>query len=176
MKLIVLYGGPATGKYTVGKALSQMSGLPLFHNHLVVDAVMALFPFGSPSFVALREQFWLDAIRAAASEDRSLIFTYQPEPSVTDAFIPRLRDIISRSGGAITWAHLTTPTDLQDQRIDNPDRAKFGKLRDREMLARLRDDFTACEQAMPKPDVQIDTSTSSQQQSAARIAKAAGLI
>ncbi len=38
----------------------------LFHNHLTVDLVAALFDFGSEPFVRLRESIWLDAFREAA--------------------------------------------------------------------------------------------------------------
>jgi len=43
MKLVVLHGRPAVGKLTVGRALAQASGWRLFHNHLIVDALLALF-------------------------------------------------------------------------------------------------------------------------------------
>ncbi|MDV3459172.1 hypothetical protein RZN05_19400 [Sphingomonas sp. HF-S4] len=48
----VLYGPPAAGKRTIARVIAE---LPLFHNHLVVDAVAAIFPFGAPEFVRLRE-------------------------------------------------------------------------------------------------------------------------
>ena len=37
MKLIFIYGLPATGKLTVAVELAAMTGYKLFHNHLVVD-------------------------------------------------------------------------------------------------------------------------------------------
>lgn len=58
MQLIFLYGPMAAGKLTVARELAARTGFALFHNHLLVDAVAAVFPFGSPSFVRLREQFW----------------------------------------------------------------------------------------------------------------------
>ena len=59
VELIFIHGPPAVGKLTVGKALSAASGLPLFHNHLVVDAVLSVFPFGSESAGRMRESLWL---------------------------------------------------------------------------------------------------------------------
>ena len=47
MQLIFIYGQVAAGKLTVARALAARTGLALFHNHLVVDAVAAVFPFGS---------------------------------------------------------------------------------------------------------------------------------
>jgi len=90
MHLVFIFGPPAAGKYTIARRVRELTGLPLFHNHLVVDAVHAVFPFGSPSFVRLRERFWMDVFDAAIAEDRSLIFTFQPEASVAPDFAARV--------------------------------------------------------------------------------------
>src|ERR1700744_3598970 len=58
MDLVFIHGPAAAGKLTVGKALAALTGYPLFHNHLIVDAVAAVFPFGSAAFVRLRQDFW----------------------------------------------------------------------------------------------------------------------
>ena len=68
MKLIVLFGMPATGKLTVGQELAALTGFKLFHNHLVVDLLLSVFEFGSPGFVELREKIWLSVVRAACRE------------------------------------------------------------------------------------------------------------
>jgi dephospho-CoA kinase len=82
MKLIFIYGPPASGKLTIARKLSELTGLPVFHNHLIVDAVQSVFPFGTPTFNALRESFWLTMMREAARERRSLLVTFAPEPTV----------------------------------------------------------------------------------------------
>ena len=65
MKLIFLYGLPATGKLTVAMELAAMTGFRHFHNHLVVDLLLSVFDFGSPPFVALREDIWLSVFDQA---------------------------------------------------------------------------------------------------------------
>ena len=90
MRLVFIHGPAASGKLTVARELAALSGLPLFHNHLVVDALLAVFPFGSPAFVELREAMWIDVFRAAAAERRSLIFTFHPEASVAPDFPERV--------------------------------------------------------------------------------------
>lgn len=170
MRLVFLHGPPAAGKYTIGRMVADTTGLPLFHNHLIVDAVAAVFPFGSPSFVALRERFWLDVVRAAVAEDRSLIFTFQPEPSVSPGFPAQVADIVRQGGGQCDFVRLTLSPDQQAARIANTDRARFGKLRDPELLARLQADFAAAEAAMPPSVMTIDTATTSPAEAAARIA------
>ena len=50
--LVYIYGPPASGKLTVATRLSALTGMPLFHNHLTVNAVTPVFAFGSPPFKA----------------------------------------------------------------------------------------------------------------------------
>ena len=90
MRLVFIHGPAASGKLTVARELAARTGLSLFHNHLVVDALLAVFPFGSPAFVDLRERIWLDVFAAAAAEDRSMIFTFHPEASVAPDFPGRV--------------------------------------------------------------------------------------
>jgi shikimate kinase len=169
MHLVFLYGPPAAGKYTVGSELAALSGLALFHNHLVVDSVAAVFPFGSLAFRRLREQFWMDVFEAACAEDRSLIFTFQPEGSVAPDFADRVRQTMTKAGGTILFVHLTLSFEEQVQRVANADRGKFGKLRSVDLLQSLQADFEACERAMPPPDLTIDTGTTAPAESARQI-------
>jgi len=55
MKLIFIWGGAASGKLTVAQKLSELTGIALFHNHLVVDALLGKCELGAPEFVRLRE-------------------------------------------------------------------------------------------------------------------------
>jgi cytidylate kinase len=50
VKLLFIHGPPAAGKLTIAKPVAKTTQWPLFHNHLIVDAVGAVFPFGSPPF------------------------------------------------------------------------------------------------------------------------------
>src|SRR5262245_61805419 len=55
MDLIFLHGPAASGKLTVARELVTLTGFRLFHNHLVVDALTAVFGFGTAPFIRLRE-------------------------------------------------------------------------------------------------------------------------
>jgi hypothetical protein len=67
-QLVFIYGAPAAGKLTVAREIARLTGLPLFHNHLVVNAVASVFPFGSAPYIRLREMMWLEVFREAAAE------------------------------------------------------------------------------------------------------------
>lgn len=169
MHLLFLHGPPAAGKYTIARQVADATGLPLFHNHLIVDAVHAVFPFGSPGFVRLREEFWLAVLAQAASEGRSLIFTFQPEPSVSPDFPTRAAQSYTSAGGQCRFVQLHLPLADQLARVANADRGRFGKLRDAALLAQLHDDFSRCEAQMPPPALRIDTSQTTAAAAAAQI-------
>ncbi len=157
MHMVFIYGEPASGKLTIAGRLAERAGMALFHNHLIVDAVGAVFPFGSEAFVRLREQFWLDVMAGAARAGRSLVFTFAPEPTVTADFPQRARAIVEAAGGRVTFVALTVPSDEQERRLAAPGRSAFGKMRSVALLRQLKADFSACMAAMPAPSIVIDT-------------------
>jgi hypothetical protein len=171
MRLVFIYGPPASGKLTVGRILAELTGMPLFHNHLVVDAVGAVFPFGSPEFVRLREQFWMDTFIAAARAGRSLIFTFAPEASVADDFPRRVSDGVHAEGGEVTFIALEVGNAEQELRIGTPGRAEFGKLRSLELLRELRPSMKRCEAMMPEPRLVIDTTSTDPREAADAIVR-----
>ena len=138
MRLIFIHGPAASGKYTVGKALQEITGFKLFHNHLVVDTLMEVFPFGSEPFVKLREEFWLSIFEAAAKHGVSLIFTFAPEATVDAAFVEKARAAVAKGRGEIDFVKLTCPVSEQEARIENPSRFRFRKLRSLKILRELR--------------------------------------
>jgi hypothetical protein len=161
MQLVFIYGPVASGKLTVGRELSRLTSLPLFHNHLVVDAVGAVFAFGTEPFVRLREDLWLQIIGEAACRGRSLIFTFAPEPTVDAGFPARLRALVRSFGGTVLSVALTVAPDEQERRLMDPSRSAFGKLQSLDGLRSLRADFARCMAEMPAPDLAIDTSSTS---------------
>jgi chloramphenicol 3-O-phosphotransferase len=174
MKLIFLYGPAAAGKLTVGRALQQMTGLRLFHNHLVVDTLLSVFQFGTPSFVRLREQTWLSVFEAAAKDDISLIFTFAPENTVKAEFIDFAIATVQKAGGEICFVELTCPIQVLEQRMENPSRAQFLKLRSVETFRQLR--RIGADHFPPIPaDLSIDTSASEPAEAARKICERFGL-
>ena len=169
MDLVFLHGPAASGKLTVARALSERVGYPVFHNHLVVDLLTTVFPFGTEPFVRLRERMWLDVVTDAARAGTSLIFTFAPEPSVPAGFAERVRSAVESAGGRVRFARLLVGEAEQERRIGDPSRAEFHKLADVEVLRRIRRSHTEAEQ--PPSDVDIDTETSDAESAAKIIAE-----
>lgn len=173
MDLILLHGRAAAGKLTTARVLERRLGYPVFHNHLVVDLLTTVFPFGSEPFVRLREQIWLSVITDAARIGRSLIFTFAPESTVRYGFPNRLRAAIEDNGGRLCSVQLAVSQDNQEARLGNASRAEFNKLTDVAVLRSLRSSQAAVEQ--PPSDLIIDTDHSDAQHNAETIIAAFGL-
>ncbi len=175
MKLVFIYGPPASGKLTVARELATLTGYRLFHNHLVVDAVAAVFPFASDRFVRLRETFWLTMFREAGEAGQSIVFTFCPEPTVAPGLPDRVRMTIESAGGELLLVRLTVPSEEQERRIGNADRGEFGKLRSLDLLRQIRRELSECEAAMPPAALTIDTALIEPRAAAEVIAKAFSL-
>ncbi|MBR0651984.1 shikimate kinase [Roseomonas terrae] len=166
MRLLFIYGPVASGKLTIARLVAERASLPLFHNHLIVDAVAAVFPFGSQEFIQLREHFWIETISTAAKAGQSLIFTFAPEPTVTNDFPERVSRLVEAVDGEVIFVALDVAADEQERRLVEPTRMAFGKLRSPAILRDLRSSMAACMQAMPQPAMRIDTGTTAPQQAA----------
>lgn len=139
MKLVFLHGPPAVGKLTVARELAQLTGYRLFHNHLTVDLVSSLFPFGSEPFVLLREQIWLAVFYEAAQNNVSLIFTFNPERTVRKRFVQDAIDVVESAGGKIIFVELTCAEATLEDRMGDASRKEFGKLASVEQYRSLKD-------------------------------------
>ena len=171
LKLIFLYGLPATGKFTIGEELARSTGYKLFHNHLAADPLLTIFEFGSEPFVELRESFWLSVIeRAALAHLPGLIFTFVPEYTVRRQFITNLIDVVVRTKTEIHTVELTCPIPEIHQRLDNPSRRPFQKLNSIELFDALHSSGALSSFPMPKPDLILDTSKLTPAESALKIA------
>ena len=126
------------GKLTVAEELARLTGFRLFHNHLTVDLVTSLFPFGSEAFISLREQIWLDAFREAAKNDVSLIFTFNPESTVRENFIQKTIDVVEAAKGEIDFVELVCDEAVLEERMEDASRKKFWKLASVELYRSLK--------------------------------------
>jgi hypothetical protein len=177
MKLIFLYGMPASGKLTVATELANITGFKVFHNHLVVDLLLTVFEFGSPEFVRLREEMWLSVFdQAARSGLPGLIFTFNPENSVRPEFVPNAIKTVEAAGGEIEFIELTAPMDELKRRMGSLSRLQFKKLSSVELFEELHGEGTFDVSYMPKPNLTIDTGENQPPRAALQIARALDLL
>lgn len=168
MRLVFIHGPAASGKLTVARELAALTRLPLFHNHLVVDALLAVFPFGSPAFVELREAMWMDVFRAAAAEGRSLIFTFHPEASVAPDFPERVVALVEATGGGVDFVALTCAPEVVAARVEAASRQVSGKLSSLALLRELEAKGAFAYPPLPAA-VEVDTGAVEPAEAAIRI-------
>jgi hypothetical protein len=162
------------GKLTVGRELAARTRLKLFHNHLALDAITAVFNFRSPSYLRLRELFWLEVFESAARDDISLIFTFMPETSLAPGFADRARGSVERHGGRLRLVELSCAVDVQEARLGDPSRREYAKLQSVEQMRELRETGWL-DYAMPPPELRLDTTVLSPNAAALAIQAALGL-
>ena len=75
VKLVFLYGPPAVGKYTIGVELAAQTGFRLFHNHLTVSLVSAVFERDSDVWLRMLRSVRRDVLTEAARNGVDLIMT-----------------------------------------------------------------------------------------------------
>ena len=158
------------GKLTVARELAALTGFRLFHNHLTVDLVSSLFPFGSEPFVLLREKIWLAAFAEAARNDISLIFTFNPERTVRERFVQDTIKLVEGAGGKVVFVELTcAETEIED-RLEDASRKEFGKLASVAQYRSLKDAGAFEFSTLPN-GISIDTTDRSPAASAQLISK-----
>jgi hypothetical protein len=158
MQVIFIYGPAASGKHTIGSQLSRLTGLPLFHNHLAVDAALSLFEFGTQGFKNVRSAVWRATFQEAARSSRSFIFTFHPEASVEPPLITELVESIESAGGSVVFVELQCTPEVILGRLGNPSRANFRKLTDPNLYRILEEQGAFAFPRLPTPLLRIDTS------------------
>jgi hypothetical protein len=73
--LVFVFGPPAVGKMTVGRAIADAGGFRLFHNHHVIEPLLDVFDFESAAFQRLMGEFRQRVLEEAAAADVDLVFT-----------------------------------------------------------------------------------------------------
>ena len=109
MHLVVIFGPPAVGKMAVGHELAKLTDFKLFHNHMTVEPVLDIFPFGSAPFVRLVAEFRRRVVEEAVAADLGgMVFTYVWALDDPDdkRGIDRLADIVRQAGGRVDFVEL----------------------------------------------------------------------
>ncbi|MGA9746811.1 MAG: hypothetical protein WBQ50_05090 [Nocardioides sp.] len=76
MRLLVMFGPPAVGKMTVGRAVAARSSFRLFHNHAVIEPLLEVFDYGTPAFMKLMAEWRRRVVEEAAASGTDLLLTF----------------------------------------------------------------------------------------------------
>lgn len=172
--VVYLYGPPAVGKLTVATALHLQTGHRLFHNHLTVDPIKAVFDFASPPFTEVVHRLRLDVFETAARHGIDLIFTNNSVWGVPNGralfvgFAEDARRRVEAAGGRVEFVQLVAPREVLEARVGAQSRRDRKKLVD---IGRLRRLLQSLETDPLHPDdLVVDTSALEPDDAAALIA------
>jgi len=124
VKLVFIIGNAAVGKMTVGQELMKITGLRLFHNHMMIEPVIEIFgKFNGHITTRLREVIFEEF---AASDCYGMIFTYMWAFDLPSdwAAIEHIKDIFKPYGTEFYYAELVTSGEVRMARNSTENRLK----------------------------------------------------
>jgi len=142
MKLIFVYGPPASGKLTIAEKLSEATGIPLFHNHLSRDIVKDIYADEINKHYSLVDKIRFDVFEYCAKNNTDLIFTYVYDRPDDNNNVKKFIDKIESNNSEILFVELTANKADLIKRVGNESRRKFKKLTDKNIMRNLTQDMS----------------------------------
>lgn len=124
-QLIVIFGPPAVGKMSVGKALCDLTGYRLLYNHMTIDLVSPFFDFGTPPFKRLVTNFRTQILEEISNSDLpGVVFTvvWDFDSEDDNKNIPAYFNSFAQKGLPIHFVELTASLKERLVRNRHPDR------------------------------------------------------
>jgi hypothetical protein len=134
LKIVLIYGPPASGKLTVAKELAKKTGFKLLHGHMIADLIVSIMPFGTRGFLTLMENVRLGILETARNSKKvkGVIITgvYEPKGRVElrERFIKKLDRI---AGGELHLVKLNCSEKELLKRVRGMSRRRFHKIHEK---------------------------------------------
>lgn len=135
MHFVLVFGPPAVGKMTVGHELAKLTGYKLLHNHMTVEPVLDIFPFGSPPFGRLVGEFRRRIIEEAVQAGLpGLVFTlvWGLELPEDASLVTSYAGIVESAGGRVSFVELYA--DLEERLVRNRTEFRLAEKRSKRDL------------------------------------------
>jgi hypothetical protein len=123
--LVCVTGPPAVGKMTVGRAVCDLTGFRLFHNHMSIEPLLGVYDFGTPSFGRINAMIRREVIAESVVADLpGLVFTFAINLDHPDdlAQLHELVAPVERAGAPVDVVELYAPQDVRLAREGGADR------------------------------------------------------
>jgi hypothetical protein len=107
--LLFIVGPSAVGKMSVGQAITERTGLRLFHNHLSIELALRYFDYGTPAFGRLNDEIRRRVVEEVAASDLpGLVFTFAWAFDVPEdqAFVDGYAKPFRERGARVLFAEL----------------------------------------------------------------------
>jgi chloramphenicol 3-O-phosphotransferase len=169
MRLVFIYGPPASGKLTIARELTKLTGFKLFHNHVSIQFVTSLFDFGTKTFNRLTDKYRREMLEEAAREGVDTIFTFVYGRPVDDEFVRDSVRRVKRHGGRVVFVRLYCDREELARRVAAPGRRALGKLSKKKILNDLYRVFDLDSEVPVQSSFSIDTGKNSPRKAARMI-------
>jgi hypothetical protein len=130
-ELMLVFGPPAVGKTTVGRAVCERTPFRLFMNHHTIEPLAEIFGMGSPAFRTLTSEFRRRVVEEAAAAEVALMLTlvWNLEGQTDADWVRRLVAPYVDAGRRVTFVELAAdlPTRLERNRGTDRLQAKPSK-------------------------------------------------
>ncbi len=136
MRLVFIYGPPASGKMTVATELAKLTGFKLFHNHVSIQFVQSIFEFGTKTFWRLTGKYRLEMLEEAAKQGIDTIFTFvYSRVEEDDQFVKHVLQRVRSHGGQVRFVRLYCDRKELIRRVKANQRRRMGKISTEKMLS-----------------------------------------
>lgn len=183
---VIVFGPPAVGKMAVGQELARLTGLRLFHNHMALEPVLQIFPFGTPPFNRIVRRIRSAVFQEAAASDLpGLIYTcvWDLASDEDRVYYDEVCDLFRSNGAAVHFVELFAPLEerlvrnrtelrLKEKPSKRDLRASEERLRARETDRKMN---SAGDFFYPEPHMMIDNTDLSAAEAAKLIVARFGL-
>ncbi|QIK65364.1 AAA family ATPase [Nocardioides sp. HDW12B] len=150
MRLVVVFGPPAVGKMTVGREICARTGFKLLHNHMTIEPVLEIFPFGSPPFDRISGGLRRDVVREAAEfglPGLVLTFVWGIELEGDAETVAEYDEIVRSRGGTVDYVELYADLEVRLERNVTAERLEHKRSKrdlefSRKNLLDLEETFT----------------------------------
>lgn len=125
MHLVCITGPPAVGKMTVGRAVCDLTGFRLFHNHMSIEPLLGVYDFGTPSFNRINAMIRREVIAQSVVADLpGLVFTFAIDldhPGDLEQ-LHELIEPVQAAGAPVDLVELHAPQEVRLAREGGADR------------------------------------------------------
>lgn len=124
MKFLFIFGAHAAGKMTVGQAVSRITPMKLFHNHMTIEPVIELFGAYNGAVTERLRQVVFEEF--AKTDNYGLIFTFIwafDVPYDTE-YVRVLTKLYEDAGAQVDYVELIAPQDVRLVRNRTENRLK----------------------------------------------------
>ncbi|MDD5331590.1 MAG: AAA family ATPase [Candidatus Nanoarchaeia archaeon] len=172
MKLIFIYGAPASGKLTIAKEISKVTGYKIFHNHLTLDFLDEIFGENKKGFWEAVDEIRLTVFeKAARSKIKGLIFTYGSINHNNFEFLKKVIERIEKYKGKVCLVNTKCSEKELLKRIKSKSRKEYNKLKNSKELRKILLTWDFETKIPSKKTLEIDTEVLSPKRAAQKIIK-----